>query len=75
MDFKLELKSDMEELESEPSNVTQRYVTRIDFEIDSADVSKISRATVESLELVAKKNQLKFFIVEGNDDDLIEKAI
>lgn len=74
-DFKLKLKSDMEELESEPTSISKRNVTRIDFEIDAEDVSKISRATIESLELIAKKTTVKFSIVEGSDEDLIEKHL
>ena len=68
-DFKLELKSDMVELESESSNIPNRNITRIDFEIDHEDISKISKTTIESLELIAKKNRIKFSIIEGGYDE------
>lgn len=68
-DFKLELKSDMEELGSEASNIANRNITRIDFEIDSEDLSKISKTAIESIELTAKKNRMKFSIIEGNYDE------
>lgn len=75
-DFKLELKSDMEELESESSNIASRNITRIDFEIDHEDVSKISRIAIESMELIAKKNHVKFSIIEGDyDEELADQEV
>lgn len=68
-DFKLELKSDMVELASEPSNIPNRNITRIDFEIDHDDLPKISKTTIESLEIIDRKNHLKFSIIEGNYDE------
>ena len=69
VDFNLKLKSDMVELESEFSNVSNRSITRIDFEINHEDVSKISKTVIESLELTAKKNHVKFSIVESNEEE------
>ena len=71
-DFKLELTSDMLELESESSNIPNRNITRIDFEIDSKDISKISRITIESLEILAKKEHVQFSIVEGVNNEHLE---
>ena len=68
-DYKLELKSDMVELESEFSNVSNRSISRIDFEIDSADVSKISKINIESLELISKKDRIVFSIIENSAED------
>ncbi|WP_299399568.1 hypothetical protein [uncultured Gelidibacter sp.] len=68
-DFKLELKSDMEELESETTIGSNRRITRIDFEIDKDDISKISKTTIESIELIAKKNHITFSIIEGGYDE------
>lgn len=68
-DFKLELKSDMVELASESSNIANRNVTRIDFEIDGEDISKISKTAIVSLELITKKNHIFFSIVEGSDEE------
>lgn len=74
-DFKLELKSDMEELSSEASNITNRNITRIDFEIDSDDLSKISRTAIVSLELIAKNNRVQFSIIKGDfDEELIDEV-
>lgn len=73
-DFKLELKSDMEELESESTNGSQRQITRIDFEIDKDAMSKISKTTVESMELRAKNSRIQFSIIEGGYDDGLSNA-
>ncbi len=76
IDFKLELTSDMVELTSEASNIPNRNITRIDFEIDSDDISKISKHLIESLEIIAKKNHLKFSTIEGNyDEELSDKNL
>ena len=79
-DFKLELKSDMEELETESSNTPNRKVSRIDFEIDPENLSKISKTTIDSIEIIAKKNHVKFSIIEGGydvelqDDNLVDEG-
>ncbi len=73
-DFKLELQSDMVELQSESSNGSDRNITRIDFEIDSEEVSKISKATIESMELSAKKSSVHFSIIEGGHDEGLTNA-
>jgi len=59
-DFELNLKTDMDEFESEYSNISNRNITRIDFQIVENDVSKINKTLVETLELKAKKNQILF---------------
>jgi hypothetical protein len=73
-DFKLELQSDMVELQSETSNGSDRSITRIDFEIDSADVSKITKASIESMTLSSKKNRIEFSIIEGGYDEGLTNA-
>ena len=72
-DFKLELKSDMEELESESSNIPNRNITRIDFEIDHEDISKISKIAIESIEVIAKNNLVTFSIIEGDYDEEVKE--
>lgn len=67
--FKLELKSDMEELESEFSNVSNRYITRIDFEIDAEDLPKIAKSKIQSLQLAAKKTKIEFTIINIKPDE------
>ncbi|MGV8813769.1 MAG: hypothetical protein ACOH2D_06625 [Gelidibacter sp.] len=75
-DFTLELSSDSMELESESSNIPNRNITRIDFEIDHQDISKISRTAIESIEVIAKKNHVKFSIIEGDyDQELTDQEL
>jgi hypothetical protein len=68
-DFELNLNSDMVELESEFSTVPNRSVTKIDFEIDEKDLPKIKKSNIESLELSAKKERVKFHIVNIVTDE------
>lgn len=68
-DFELNLNSDMVELESDFSNVSSRSVTKIDFEIDELDLPKIEKSKIESLELTAKKENIKFHIVNIVSED------
>lgn len=63
-DYSLQLKSDMVELESDFSNVSNRSMTKIDFEIEAEDVPKIVKSKIKSLTLTAKKNKAIFTIVE-----------
>lgn len=75
-DFKLELNSDMLELTSETSKVPNRNITQIDFEIDEADLPKISKTTIESLEIVDRKNHLKFKTIAGHFvEEITDKAL
>ena len=62
--FELELKTDMDEFESEYSNVSNRNITRIDFQIEEEDVSKIDKSQIGTLQLTAKKHQLNFATVK-----------
>jgi len=63
-DYSLQLKSDMVELESDFSNVSNRSMTKIDFEIEAEDVPKIVKSKIKSLTLTAKKNKVVFSIIE-----------
>ena len=63
-DFKLKLNSDMLELESDVANVDNQYVTKIDFEIEADDIAKIVKSRIKFLELSAKKEEIKFSIIE-----------
>ena len=62
-DFKLVLNSDMVELESDFSNVSNRSITYIDFEIDTEDLPKIEKGNIKSIELLAKNNKVMFTMV------------
>lgn len=68
-DFDLNLNSDMVELESDFSNVSNRSITKIDFEIDEEDLPKILKSKIQSLELSAKKERVLFEIVHIVKDE------
>lgn len=69
LDFELNLHSDMVELESDFSNVSNRSMTKIDFEINEEDIPKIAKSQIQSLELSAKKESVTFNIVHILKDD------
>tara|TARA_R110002126_G_scaffold18668_4_gene71124 strand:- start:1580 stop:2017 length:438 start_codon:yes stop_codon:yes gene_type:complete len=58
--FNLILNSDMDEFESDHSNVSNRFITRVDFQIEKEDVSKFDKKTIISLKLSAKKQEVIF---------------
>ncbi|WP_452597904.1 hypothetical protein [Pontimicrobium sp. MEBiC01747] len=59
-DFELILKSDMDELESDFSNVSDRYITNIDFEVHEDNIPKLNTAKIKGLVLSAKKTKVEF---------------
>lgn len=59
-DFELTLKSDMDELESDFSNVSDRYITNIDFEVHEDNIPKLNTAKIKGLVLSAKKTKVEF---------------
>lgn len=65
----LELKSDMTELESDFSNVSNRYITSIDFEIDEEYLKKINPKKIIDLQLLAKKQNINFKPVEKSGEN------
>ncbi len=69
IDFELNLNSDMVELESDVSNVSNRSITKIDFEITEQDLPKITKSNIQSLELSAKKEHVLFKIIEILKDE------
>ncbi len=68
-DFELNLNSDMVELESDFSNVSNRSITKIDFEINEEDIPKIEKSQIQSLELLAKKERVSFRIIHIIKDE------
>ena len=58
--FNLILNSDMDEFESNHYNVSNRFITRVDFQIEKEDVSKFDKKTIISLKLSAKKQEVIF---------------
>ena len=59
-DFNLDLNADTDEFESDHSNESNRYITRIDFQIEKEDVEKFDEKRIKSLKLVAKKHSIVF---------------
>lgn len=62
-DFNLELKTDMDEFESDFSNVYNRFITRIDFQIEEEDISKLKQSNIKNIQLVTKKRTLDFKLI------------
>jgi len=56
----LDLKTDMDEFESDHSNVSNTFMTRIDFQIEESDIQLITNDHFESLTLSAKKHLIVF---------------
>lgn len=59
-DCELTLNSDIDEFESDHSNISNRYITRIDFQIEKEDVSKFNKKTIKTLKLSVKKQEVIF---------------
>ncbi|OMP31191.1 hypothetical protein [Mangrovimonas sp. DI 80] len=67
-DFKMVMTSDMEELESEHSDVSNRSITRIDFAIEKEDIAKFKKSNIDSLLLEAKKHRIPFDIYKPSKE-------
>lgn len=67
--FELVLKSDMVELESEPSSVANRNITKIDFQVEESDIETLQKTKVTSIQLKAKKQEVLFTKYESADDE------
>lgn len=61
-DFSLDLKTEMDEFESEHTSFPTRYMTSIDFQLEEADVSKMDASKINSFELVTKKESIVFTV-------------
>lgn len=59
-DKEIILKTEMDEFESHPMNVSKRYVTRIDFQLEKGDIKLFQSRSVKQLTLKAKKHELNF---------------
>jgi len=59
-DFDLILNSDTDEFESDRSNVSNRFITRIDFKIEKEEVSKFDKAIIKSIKLSVKNQEVIF---------------
>ena len=67
--YNLSLKSDMDEIESDPVDIFKGNATRIDFEIEKETVEKIKRSTIKSITLNIKKNTFVFKPIEKTKEE------
>ena len=58
--FSFDLESDSVEFESESAGVKGRYVTKIDFQIEKRDASKLAPLKIEGLTLRCKQHEIVF---------------
>ncbi|WP_299243680.1 hypothetical protein [uncultured Aquimarina sp.] len=58
--FELNLVSDMQEIESDFSNVSNRSVTQIDFIIEEQDIDKIEKSQINKITISSKKKTAHF---------------
>lgn len=68
-DFEMVLDSDMLELESDHSNVSNRSVSKIDFQIEPSDAVRINRSAIKQLNLSCKNHEISFSVYELNDEE------
>lgn len=68
-DFEMVLDSDMLELESDHSNVSNRSISKIDFQIEETDAVKIDRSAIKQLILTCKNHEISFSVYELSDDE------
>ncbi len=68
-DFEFLLDSDMIELESDHSNVSNRSISKIDFQIEETDAVKMNRSNLKHLILTCKNQEVSFSIYELNDEE------
>ena len=67
--FEFVLDSDMLELESDHSNVSNRSISKIDFQIEEAEAAKLDRNVLKQLILTCKNKELNFSIFEISDEE------
>ncbi len=68
-DVELELKSDMDEFESDYSNVSNRSITKIDFQIEESDIKTLEHARITTIQLNAKKHDVLFTKYVGGEEE------
>ena len=59
----------MIELESDHSNISNRSISKIDFQIEELDAAKMDRSTVKQLVLSCKNEDVTFTMYELSDDE------
>jgi len=68
-DFELNLVSDMQEIESDFSNVSNRSVTQIDFVIEEQDIDKIEKSRIDNITISSKKKTAHFENIVITDEE------
>lgn len=67
--FKLNLVSDMQEIESDFSNISNRSITQIDFVIEEKDVVKIEKSQIDEITISSKKKTAHFVDITADDEE------
>lgn len=65
----LKLNSDMPELESDFSNVSNRSITKIDFQVEEKDIATLQENKTVNILLKVKKNEVLFTRFDGGRDE------
>ncbi|WP_439151517.1 hypothetical protein [Winogradskyella sp.] len=68
-EFELKLNADSQEFESDHSDVKGRFITKIDFEIEEAEIENLQNAELTSIIFNAKNKTLEFTKFENNNDE------
>jgi len=68
-DIALELKSDSLEFESDPSPVKSRSITKIDFQIEEADIKTLQNSRITNIQFKAKKQDILFTKYVGGEEE------
>ncbi|SDS85311.1 hypothetical protein [Winogradskyella sediminis] len=71
-DFNLKLEADMLEFESDNSDLKGRYITKIDFQIEESDVKRLENATLRSILINVKKQDIlfsKYVVIETTNEE------
>tara|TARA_R110002073_G_scaffold187366_1_gene345991 strand:- start:10587 stop:11030 length:444 start_codon:yes stop_codon:yes gene_type:complete len=63
--FEMTLKSNMDELKSDFGEVSNSFITAIDFDIEKIQIEKLNTSKIESLRVISKKQDVSFTLVEG----------
>ncbi|WP_299259510.1 hypothetical protein [uncultured Aquimarina sp.] len=67
--FELNLISDMQEIESDFSNVSNRSITQIDFIIEEQDIDKIEKSQIDKITISSKKKIACFDNIVITDEE------
>lgn len=69
--IELELKSDTNEFESDPSPIKGRNITKIDFQIEASDIEILKSSRITSIQLKAKKQEVLFtkYVSESDEEE------